>query len=65
MNFDEMNAAVNQARSTISLADEFVGRMARLILGRLRRANVAPHVLNELKRELQSWDMHRKCWKED
>lgn len=61
--FDQMREAVNAAAKTMSAADNVAGEMARLLRGRLRK--VSPWVLVQLKRELQEFDAHRKCWKED
>jgi len=63
MNWAEANEAIKDAQRTISAADQYVGDMARICVGRLRKANVSPSVLNELKRELAKWDMHRGSWK--
>jgi hypothetical protein len=64
MNFDDFIRAFNQAKSTIIMADNHVGSMARIISGRLRKANVPTHILCELKKELEKFNMHTKTWRD-
>lgn len=65
MDFDEMTKAVNQASQTINMADNMVGRMAALIVGRLRKSSVSGSVLKSLKKELQDYNMHTGMWKDE
>jgi hypothetical protein len=62
--FDEMRAAVSEARHTFSAADSVAASMADILRGRLRN-NVPAHTLRALKKELRDFDMHRGRWKED
>lgn len=64
MDWDDFNSAFNQARNTINVADRHVTDMARIIAGRLKKSNVPSHVLIELKKELESFNMHTKTWRE-
>lgn len=59
--FDQMLEAVAEARTTLSAADNVATSMASLLRGRLKQVSV--YVLVELKRELQSFDAHKKEWK--
>lgn len=61
--WDDMNAAINDARSKISAADGVVSSMARMIAGRLRKAEVSRSVLTALKKELADYNMHTGKWK--
>lgn len=60
--FDDMRAALAQAKDTMRAADACADNMARILLGRLH--HVAPYVLVQLKRELQDFDAHKKEWKQ-
>jgi hypothetical protein len=59
--FDEMRAAITEADQTMRAADEAAHKLACILRGRLKHVGV--HVLVELKRELQSFDAHKKEWK--
>jgi hypothetical protein len=59
--FDAMRAAVAEARTTMQAADSVASEMARLVVGRLRRAGT--NTLRDLKRELQDFDATRGVWK--
>lgn len=62
--FDEMRAAVAEAKTVLAAADGIAGTMAHLLKGRLR--NVAnEQTLVELKRELKSFNANTKKWEED
>ena len=60
--FDTMTAGIAEAERTLRVADNLSGRMARLLIGRLRRVQ-DPHVLRALKRELRSYDAQQKAWR--
>lgn len=62
MNFDDMNTAIHQAKSTLNLADSFAGKMADMLVGRLRR--VSFWTLKALKKELQSFNARTGEWKD-
>jgi hypothetical protein len=63
MTFSEMETAVAEAEATLSRADAMANKLARLLLGRLRKVN-GYGVLKELKRELRAFDAGRQRWKE-
>lgn len=60
--FDEMRAAVQDARTKIQAADSVVGAMAAMVVGRLRQSAVSGSVLTALKKELADWNMHTQKW---
>lgn len=60
--FDEVRAAVDEARHTLRAVDSQVDNMARLIAGRLEAASVRPYILKELKKELRGFNIHTGCW---
>ena len=62
IDIDEMEKAIEEARLTIKRADWTVAKMLNICRGRLKNANAASSVLNDLKRELKAWDMNRKKW---
>ena len=62
MGFDDMSAAVINAKDTLRLADNFVAKMAGMCAGRLRAGAVSEYTLIQLKKELADYDMHRKQW---
>lgn len=64
MLWDEMNEAVRNAKTTLRIADTFVGQMANMIAGRLRSGRVRSSTLETLKRELRDYDMRTGTWKE-
>ncbi|MFA6051530.1 MAG: hypothetical protein WC762_02965 [Methylobacter sp.] len=60
--FDQMLDAVNEAEQTLHAADSVADKMARLLVGRLRKVRSA-WVLKALKRELADFNMHTQEWK--
>lgn len=62
MKFDEMQAAVRDAKQTINSADHIVAQMAEIVAGRLRKGNVPGRVLEALKRELRDYNIHTSSW---
>ncbi|TKA90363.1 hypothetical protein [Halopseudomonas bauzanensis] len=63
ISFTQMSEAVEQAHDTIRRADAVAGKMARILKGRLRTANVSNDVLRSLKKELKDFNMHTGEWK--
>ena len=61
--FDEMRAAVADAKGTLRAADTVATQMAEILVGRLRQVD-SGYTLAALKKELQHFDAHRKCWTE-
>lgn len=59
--FDEMRAAIAEARQTMCAADSQANAMADILIGRLR--NVSPYALARLKKELQEFNAHTGRWK--
>ncbi len=59
--WDAMRRALDEARNTISAADNAADAMAKMLRGRLRHVN--SWVLEDLKRELRDFNMHTKEWK--
>ena len=59
--FDEMRAAVADARGTKRAADPVANDMAFMLRGRLRDVN--PWHLVELKRELTEFNANTRTWK--
>jgi len=62
MNYDDMSEAVRDANNTFRLADIAADRVARLLVGRLRRVSQAD--LYELKRELKNYNMKTGEWRD-
>lgn len=62
--FDEMRQAVVEAKITLQAADNVATQMAQILKGRLRSVDSA-YTLKQIKKELQSFDAHRGCWKEN
>jgi hypothetical protein len=60
--WDEMRAAMDEAKTRMEVADRCATEMARMLRGRLRRVN-STHELRELKRELRDFDMTTGEWK--
>ena len=59
--FDQMRAAVKEARTTLYAADNANHQIARILVGRLRQCN---HIqLAELKKELKQFNAHTGVWK--
>lgn len=66
MTFDEVEAAVKSAKTSIAVVDANVGAMVRLSAGHLRGVQLTwPTVdaLRALKRELRDFDIRTGCWK--
>ncbi len=63
MTFDEMYAAVTEAKQTIAIADSHVSRMADMCRDRLRTGKVSTYTLERLKRELRNFNIHTGTWK--
>ncbi len=59
--FDEFRDAVKEAEYTLNAADAVAEKMAKLMVGRLHKADV--WVLRKLKRELRGFDMVTGQWK--
>lgn len=62
MNIDQMNAAVDEAKATLQRADSVADKLARLLIGRLRKVS-SPWVLRTLKKELANYNMRTSEWK--
>lgn len=62
MNFDEMYAAVEDARRTIRLADSTIASVSAMVAGRLKTSRVPGSVLKQLKDELRGWNAHTQRW---
>ena len=61
--WQQMTGAVADAQETIRIADSRVNKMAHMISGKLRSADVTPHALRQLKRELKNFNMQTSEWK--
>ena len=59
--YDDMRAAVRDAKETLKAADHAADAMAEILRGRLR--HVSPWTLSVLKRELRDYDMQKRQWK--
>ena len=59
--FDEMRAAVEEAKDTLRAADGVADSLASLLCGRLR--HVKPWLLRALKRELAEFNAATGEWK--
>ena len=64
MNWLEMNAAVEDAKETLRLADLFTRQIGTMLKGRLRSGAVDPGVLASFKRELRDFDIRSYEWKD-
>lgn len=62
MNFNDVEGAVREAEQTFNLVDRFADKMARLLIGRLRRVD-STWVLKELKKELSDFNRHTGSWR--
>jgi len=62
--FDDIYEAVSDAKITIERADNVIDKIARLISGRLRSAQVSASALKKLKRELRNFNIHTGTWKD-
>jgi len=54
---------VDEAKRTLSYADDMADQMARFLKGRLRHCD--GYVLADLKRELRDFNAHTKTWRKD
>ena len=57
MNYNEMDVAIREAEATIKRAEEFTSKMARFLVGRLRK--VWPSILIDLSRNRAVQFHHR------
>lgn len=58
--FDQMRAAMSEAKSTMRAADAVVDQMAEMLIGRLRQCS--PYYLKKLKREISGFNAHTRQW---
>jgi hypothetical protein len=63
VNFADLANAVEDAKRDVDIGDCAVRQIARLAANRLRIAEVPPHILAQLKRELRDFDMTTGKWK--
>ena len=61
--WDQMQAALDDAKAITYQADLRANDMAEILRGRLRK--VAPHRLRKLKRELSQFNAATGKWKEE
>lgn len=61
--FDDVRAAVEQAKFQLQAADSVATNMAHLLLGRLRQVS-SRSLLTKLKRELHDYNAATGKWKE-
>lgn len=61
MDFDEMTRAVDQAATTLRIADRHATKMARILANRLHHVEDAS-ALKDLKRELRDFNIHTLRW---
>lgn len=61
MNWDDMNTAIREAESKLSLLDGVAEKLARMLVGRLRKVN-SKMILSELKNELRNFNRHTGKW---
>ena len=61
MQWQDFWAAFADAENTLAKADEIANQMARILVRRLRR--VDGYLLENLKRELRSYNMQTGEWK--
>ena len=60
--FDQMDQAVREAEVVLSAGDKMADKIARFLIGRLRRVT-SGYVLRHLKTELRDYNMHTGEWK--
>lgn len=58
--FDEMEQAMNEARSQLRLADRYANTMLTMLLGMLRMCNC--YDLKRLKKELSAFNSRNGTW---
>ena len=63
MNYTEMCDAVADSKNTIRLGDLAAKKLATLLGGRLKIAQIEPNILTELKRELRDFNMNTQSWR--
>lgn len=63
MTTEEMQKAINEARRTFRAADDCSAQIAEILAGRLKTGNVRHHVLCQLKKELDRYNMHTRTWR--
>lgn len=61
--FDDMDNAVRDAEQTLRVADLLVNRIAKMMVGRLRKVD-RYGVLSALKRELQDYNARTQTWRD-
>ena len=61
MGFTDACNATRDAERTLNEADRLAGRVAKLLVGRLRK--ISPHICSELKKELKSFNAVSHEWK--
>ena len=64
MNFEEADQAIQNAEVTLRFADRIANKLARLLVGRLRKVE-SYGTLRALKRELQDFNANTQTWKEN
>lgn len=62
LRWHEAASALDDARSTMNVADSIAKDMARALVGRLRKVNDA-ETLRALKRELSNYNTRTEKWK--
>lgn len=62
MNLNNMEIAVEDAKRTMDAADEIATKLARLLIGRMRRVD-SGYALRALKKELADYNMKTGAWK--
>ena len=66
MNFQQMNAAVDEAKQTLKTADYAVTDMSKMLVGRLRKVEnnyQGAKALAALKKELSQYNVRTGEWK--
>lgn len=64
MTLSDMERAIDEAKADLDRADMQATRMARMLLGRLRKVE-STYALGRLKRELSQYNAHTGQWKEE
>lgn len=62
MTYIEMEAALSGAERTMNVVDSVAAKIARLLVGRLRKVN-SHRTLSQLKAELANFDSRTGRWK--
>ena len=63
MNFTDICNATDDAKNTMAMADRLAGRIANLLVGRLKK--VSPTYCAQLKRELRDFNIATYEWKDN